>query len=108
MSTHVIRQHLQIQQLLERNEELTDEIERLQAFMDKLPKTLDGVTKLPDDQVWHIDASRTIRVGIVFYNAGWGATVSWPSGNTSWPNRYDIEVERCYSTLEAAEAAKGE
>jgi hypothetical protein len=81
---------------------------KLEAFVDKLPKTADGVPQMPDDQVWSIDAVGAIRCGRVWHNAGWGVTVKWPSDNSRGPNQYDIEVERCFSTRESAEAARKE
>ena len=72
-------------------EELADEIERLQAIVDKLPKTKDGVSVVPKvDKVHH---PRYAYPGIVI-----GSYAGW---------MHNIEsISDCYSSREAAEKAR--
>ncbi len=76
-------------------------IVRLQPIVDKLPKTKDGVVVLPGDEVFEIMPDGNIRTWIVIWQ---------PHTEQYMVSRifYDcpIPVSHCYSTREAAEAAK--
>ena len=43
--------------------EAVDEIERMQAIIDRIPKTADGHPTLPGDVVWHV--RKTVYSGVV-------------------------------------------
>jgi len=76
-----------------------DEIERLRAIVDKLPKTADGVTVVPGMLLYHYATGRPLG-NVVTYTAGMRAHGQWAVA--AYP------VGDCYSTREAAEAAGGE
>ena len=90
-----------------------DEIDRLQAIVDRLPKTADGVPIVPHDQptVWVF----TKRTGL--YRPGepaqwWDMIVhSYEDGKlvgfVGGSHMAKIDPSECYSTKEAAEAAGG-
>ena len=69
-----------------------DELERLRAIVDKLPKTADGVPVVPGlDNVWVKN----------------GPNVRPSESMTTW-RLLQVRRSYCYSTREAAEAAKQE
>ena len=81
----------------------TLEIERLQEIVDKLWKTADGVPLLPDMTVWTFSASRDNQVESAMV-AGFSdgeVKVVFPDGV-----RWYYDPKDCYSTPEAAEAAR--
>jgi hypothetical protein len=70
------------------------EIERLRAIVDRLPKTKDGVPIIPCvDSVWHPDFT--------------GSGTAKECGRAYWAC-YMRKIDECYSTREAAEAARRE
>lgn len=75
--------------------DLLEENKRLQAIVDKLPKTADGVPVAPGDKVYrageYTSAQLTIARDLPEYNGG------WQDGR--------VRIENCYSTREAAQAA---
>jgi len=71
--------------------ELEAEIAELEDIVDKLPTTADGVPVVPGMEIWHPDG-RTGTASIAYYGRG-----CFPSY---------VVAEYCYSTREAAEAAK--
>ena len=76
-----------------------DEVERLQATDDKLPKTADGVPVVPHvDPVWAWDAC------LHEAKPRW-----WRGGDHNWVygelEHETVRVSECYSSPEAAEAA---
>jgi hypothetical protein len=77
-----------------------DEITRLQAIIDRLPKTADGVPIVPGDTIWFdIDNYSTVA----------GIEIEEPGGQ--WWVSFGIsgaETDQCYSTREAANKAGGE
>ena len=79
--------------------EAADEIARLTAIVDKLPKTADGVTVVPGMLLYHYATGRPLG-NVVTYTAGMRAHGQWAVA--AYP------VGDCYSTREAAEAAGGE
>ena len=77
--------------------ELCDEVDRLQAIVDRLPKTADGVPIVADMEVWLIGSNCdpfqvTVENEIV---------IRFPDQETS--RHY---TSWCYSTKEAAEKAR--
>ena len=82
----------------ERVAEMQAEIERLRAIVDKLPKTADGVTVVPDiDDVWESPGegmNKATRLSVLFHG-------QFHSGIRN-------NIHQLYSTREAAEAAGGE
>lgn len=71
-------------------EQRQDEIERLQAIVDRLPKTADGSPILPGQVVYHRDRRGKIRPETMVL-----------------ASPFPHLLKCCYSTREAAEAAKG-
>jgi hypothetical protein len=77
------------------------EMERLQAIVDRLPKTADGVHVIPgEDTVWHpdmIDCDGELHAMAldIDHGAAW-----WRLPNQRYP------IEKCCSTREAAEKAR--
>ena len=98
----------------ERIRELEREIERLNDVVDKLPKTADGVACYNGMMVWMINGDKSITSGPVC----WMGDATPPLGadmlahggyrNTlgAWCDEWYRPAD-CYSTREAAEAAKG-
>ncbi|KKN11270.1 hypothetical protein LCGC14_1028270 [marine sediment metagenome] len=87
-------------ELQARQLDLREERDRLQAIVDKLEKTKDGVHVVPGDTVWRPEEDGTISKRWV----GWGVEdgVYWAYyGIKGEPYR----VFECYSTLAAAEQA---
>ena len=82
------RKHLGIQGTCAKLQEAEQKIERLQAIVDRLPKTADGVPIVPGMEVWSwmgdagLMSTEITRIG----KGGWFAA--------------------CYSTREAAEKAR--
>ena len=66
-------------------------IAELEDIVDKLPTTADGVPVVPGMEIWHPDG-RTGTASIAYY------------GRDCFPSY--VVAEYCYSTREAAEAAK--
>jgi len=77
------------------------EIKRLQAIVDKLPKTSDGVPVVPGMMLWDpvwIDRSFAVH----------SLDVYCPEARRSeWVVEGYVDVSQCFSTQAAAEAAKG-
>jgi hypothetical protein len=78
------------------------EVERLVPIVDKLPKTADGVSVVPEQHIWWDGCG--FRVWCV-----WGHSIllgeQLPGGRTV---RIKVASKDCYSTHKAAEAAGGE
>ena len=82
-----------------------DELRRLGAIVDRLPKTADGVPIAIGDRVYYRFPSGHV-------DERPGASVAWLWGDGKyctmyWDGGYErgAEMSRCYSSLEAAEAA---
>ena len=77
-----------------------DEIERLQAIIDKLPKTADGVPIVPGMIAWchHCGITRAELIG------EFGVTIEGP---TVWCDGM-ADADGLYGTRKAADAAGGE
>ncbi len=76
---------------------LRTENERLRGVVEKLPKTEDGVPVLVGDYVWFLDYyADEITKCIV------AETSPFPAEDWAWWN----DLSGCYSTREAAEAAR--
>ena len=74
--------------------EIYDRIAELEAIVEKLPKTADGVAVVPEETVWF---------------RGMGLTVRWHHSLQRWAGvqgSWCPDISSCYSTREAAEAAK--
>ncbi len=84
------------------NLEQAETIERLEAFVDKLPKTKDGVHVLPGDIVWHNGEH-----GLERRNVQWSPPASPSSGYLAWYGLSGppVIISCCYSTREVAEKA---
>ena len=80
-------------------DEAAAELQRLQAIVDKLPRTADGVPVTPLMELWHPEAPQ-----MSFTALG----VSTVNANTPLGGGDYIDHRVCYSTPEAAEAASGE
>jgi len=80
--------------------QLADEVERLRAIVDKLPKTADGVPVVPGMTLWD-----SIWLGRPF--GVQQLSVFCPNASRSeWMcNEGEVDVSQCYSTRAAAEAA---
>ncbi len=83
--------------------DIAEEIERLQAIIDKLPTTEDGVPVYHDQEVW-------LRIGNRITHA---VIVEVRRDNVLCSVRVDmrpmsVSLSQVYSTREAAEAAGGE
>ena len=73
-------------------EQLIDEIDRLRAIVDKLPKTADGVAMVPGDAIWVITDDMGIQADLV---------------DEPRAEKYNAHlVSDCFSTEAAARAAK--
>ena len=77
---------------------------RLQAELDKYPKTADGVPIVPgtDSPIWYYSPHRETVYKIVPR-----VTYSFIPSGGSQLLKQDVRPESCYSTQAAAEAAKG-
>ena len=86
----------------DQNKRLNDEIARLQAIVERLPKTRDGVPVVPgSSRVWRINKHGESEESVNWI--GWGATFMSDSNDSPyWPT---WSPDKCYSTREAAEAA---
>jgi len=73
-----------------------DELERLQAIVDKYPKTKDGVTVVPLMELWH--PNRLDRPYIPLAVSHVKSNSNCPIGRGEY-----VEHLECYSTREAAE-----
>ncbi len=89
---------------------LADEVKRLRAIVDKLAKTADDVSVVPNvDNVWCEHEGTIVQSKRILY-----AELHWltGSGEKRWwaefPGGFYRVVDLCSSTREAAEAAKGE
>lgn len=86
------------------------ELERLQAIVDQLPKTIDGVPVLPGMVLWYVSFSLASRVEVVSLDdlgSDWPATVRKAiSASDSSGSTFRWHVQGCYSSREAAEAAR--
>ena len=90
---------------------LQSRIAKLEAIVDKLPKTDDGVPVVPGLEVWINHEQYTGRLMVVMGHD------RWPSGKPSWHLRLGTEDNTTagrlgwcgliYSTKEAAVAAQG-
>jgi hypothetical protein len=89
--------------------EIEDELDRLNAIVERLPKTADGVAVLVDDLVY--DANGDPRrvawahgnkyfVGVSGQDYRHGRKEPVPGASK------DLDISHCYSTREAAEAAQ--
>ena len=79
---------------------LAAEVERLEAIVDKLSKTADGVLIVPEMRVWgyhHID-------GLIEGTVQFNLSIIGEFNGYGWPI---LEAKDCYSTHEAAERQKG-
>lgn len=91
------------------------EVERLRAIVDRLPKTADGVHVVPGDRVWHPQMAGNWAFGLTVMandEAGaepdmWCACVCTTIGPDNFvASVQDEPVANCYSTPEAAKAAR--
>jgi hypothetical protein len=84
-------------------ERLQAKIERLRAIVDKLPITADGVSLVPI-----VDACYAVINGNVekCYVTHHEDNRGWIARPVRWDMDRNIEIDYCYSTREAAEAAK--
>jgi hypothetical protein len=89
-----------------------DELERLQAIMERLPMTADGVRVVPGDRVWNRE---TLQASFVWAGEdgiagpdGWYSThfMRWKHRGRKRSGYCDVPISGCYSTREAAEAAR--
>lgn len=85
-----------------------DELDRLHAIVERLPKTADGVVVVPGMTVYEVRASRP---GEPYEMRDFRTTTPDEQGYSTfhWETGYSAigRLDRCYSTREAAEAAKG-
>lgn len=85
--------------------DLEAEIEQLEAIVDKLPITADGVSLVPIVDGCYTVINGNVEMCYVTHhedNRGWIARV------VRWDMDRNIEIGYCYSTREAAEAAREE
>ena len=99
-----LRQHMgcdgsDLEQLRAAWDAKCQDIKRLQAIVDKLPKTADGVPVVPDDLVYYLNANNTITECNVQWRSEDGRY--WACRGIQGP---PFRVEKCYSTRKAAEA----
>jgi hypothetical protein len=99
-----------------RLEAIADEIERLRAVVDKLPKTADGVVVVAGDTVWLCGDDGYIEPYMVCFFVMDGDS---PDATKYTAELYEVtgdgvkllgacaDVEACYSTRVAAAGAKG-
>ncbi len=90
---------------------LAECVERLQAIVDKLPKTADGVPVSCGDTVYHIDRGEASSSNAVYpleVQQIRGILLVGVSRGYRIINNYHAIDERCYSTQAAAEAARRE
>lgn len=83
---------------------LIEEVRRLRAIVDKLPKTADGVTVVPGDVVWMLAMHGGVE-GQPAELAVWETEVI-DQDTDSREQTVCHSIAGCYSTSEAAEAAK--
>jgi hypothetical protein len=107
-----LRQTRRYDRLAVAEAENIEQIERLRAIVDKLPKTADGVPVVPgetyyarfheedEDETWHIEECHYIGHADPHYD--------WEVEHWLWDEAYDAPGFNVYSTREAAEAAGGE
>ena len=79
--------------------EQAEEIERLRAIVEKLPQTADGMPVVPGMKVYQEDPSGCLQS----YDVGGNSARTDDSIPTA---AYLVFNHRCYSSLEAAEAAR--
>ena len=96
--TNIIRRDT-IKPLQDQLEQAKADIERLEAIVDKLPKTADGVPITPGMKIWLINQDE----GQARFHAvdARDSTIKWWCGNCFHPEEF-------YSTPEAAQAANKE
>jgi hypothetical protein len=83
-----------------------DEIERLRAIVDRLPRTADGVPVVPTrDQVYGGE-KRTINRRAFFSCLHNWNTLPACENATAEEQAFPVPVSKCYSTHEAAERAR--
>ncbi len=86
---------------------LKNQIARLQAIVDKLPKTMDGVPVIFGDFVWKKRGGEMLT-GTIGSDCELGRSMV-DVCNADLPtadNDVTLEISECYSTREAAEAAQ--
>ena len=86
-----------------------DEIKRLQGIVDDVPKRADGCRWIPggDYDLWHPDHVDSCDDIEYVEDEGWSALWYVAQVNPAATRCISHPVEDCYSTREAAEAAKG-
>jgi hypothetical protein len=78
-----------------------EEIERLRAVVDRLPKTADGVHILPGDSLWRVSVSNVHKIICDTISAlGW-----WDRIGNYYMND-SPELSRLYASRESAESAR--
>lgn len=85
---------------------LQDRIRELEAIVEKLPLTADGVRVLPLDKVWANVPCFGSPVECEVGNPSDSAWYEWYDDDVRGPDPAWISVSNCYSTPEAAKAAK--
>lgn len=80
---------------LARVAELEQVSEHLQAIVDRLPKTRDGVSVLPPDEVWSVESDGIFKRHVQY--DGGREYAAWAGFRT-----FPIDVNLCYSTEELA------
>jgi hypothetical protein len=94
--------------------QLRDENKRLTEIVGRLPKTADGVRVLPGDRVWHPQHVGKIG-GLVIVGEdgtmppeddGWFSNANLQITDSFVSRSIEVQIDECYSTREAAEAAR--
>ena len=92
--------------------EAADEIERLTATVDRLPKRADWVGFMPGMKLWtNWPGDRVAMMEVISLDdltSDWPATVRADFDKRGLASTYRWHVQACYSTREAAEKARTE
>ena len=99
-AVRLLPEHARRPTLAERVQAALDERDRLQAIVDRLPKTADGVPVVPGMQIWPFFEIEDEQGAVVCLCAHDGPTGEMlVDGDT-------MNVGKCYSTRDAAVAAR--
>ena len=79
-------------------------LDALQALVDKLPKTADGVPVVDGDELYHPSVGDNSMFGVHAETKAYWIWNSGPNEGSHWTDT----ISSCYSTREAALAAKVE
>ena len=85
---------------------LYKKIARLEAIVDTLPKTADGVLIVPGMTLWCVQIGGIFRMEVVSLDdlaSDWPATVRVDFGGQGKASTYRWHVQACYSTRKLAE-----